>query len=102
MSAARFEIVRTDAEQPWHARFRASNGKVQFVSENYTRRSRALAAIANLARTFSPTEQVWISTTRQGRSVSSEIRYGVTPPTDTYTTARRLEVRDIDAREATS
>ena len=23
---SRFEIVRTDAEQPWHARFRADNG----------------------------------------------------------------------------
>ena len=44
--SARFEVVRTDAEQPWHARFRASNGKVVWVTENYARRNGALNAIA--------------------------------------------------------
>lgn len=45
MSAARFEIVRTDAPQPWHARFRAANGRIVWTTENYSRRGRAVAAV---------------------------------------------------------
>jgi uncharacterized protein YegP (UPF0339 family) len=44
--APRFEVVRTDAEQPWHARIVAANGKILFSSENYGRRRDALAAVA--------------------------------------------------------
>lgn len=47
--SARFEIVRTDAAQPWHARFRAANGRVVWTTENYARRSSALSAIDLLA-----------------------------------------------------
>lgn len=49
--SARFEIVRTDADQPWHARFRAWNGRIQWSTENYTRRrgaERAVLSICNM------------------------------------------------------
>lgn len=36
--SARWEIVRSDAEQPWHARFVAANGRILFSTENYTRK----------------------------------------------------------------
>lgn len=45
MSAPRFEIVRTDAAQPWHARFRAANGRVVWTTENYARWSAASRAV---------------------------------------------------------
>lgn len=46
--SARFEIVRTDAAQPWHARFVAANGRIVWTTENYTRKGTADAAIAAL------------------------------------------------------
>lgn len=49
---AHWEIVRTDAEQPWHIRFRAGNGKVVVSSENYSRRDSAMKAIVSLATAF--------------------------------------------------
>jgi uncharacterized protein YegP (UPF0339 family) len=52
MNAARFEIVRTDAPQPWHARVIAGNGKKRWVTENYTHRRAAVAAIDGLAAIF--------------------------------------------------
>lgn len=42
---ARFEIVRTNAKQPWHARLVAANGRILFTSENYARRRSALAVV---------------------------------------------------------
>ena len=39
-----WQIVRTDAAQPWHARL-VSNYRTIMVSENYTRRRGALRAI---------------------------------------------------------
>lgn len=44
----RFEIVRTNAEQPWHARFRAANGRVVWVTETYTRRRAAVEAVLTI------------------------------------------------------
>jgi uncharacterized protein YegP (UPF0339 family) len=43
--SARFEVVRTDAEQPWHARFIAANGRIVWTTENYGRRRDAVAAV---------------------------------------------------------
>lgn len=46
MKKPRFELVRTDAAQPWMARYRAANGpEVWRTSENYTQRRGALNAI---------------------------------------------------------
>jgi uncharacterized protein YegP (UPF0339 family) len=39
----RFEIVRTDAG--WHARFRASNGRIVWTTETYQGNRRAVHAI---------------------------------------------------------
>lgn len=51
----RFEIVRTDAGH--HARLRAGNGEVVWVTEVYTRRAPAQNAVGVLARVFrSPTD----------------------------------------------
>lgn len=47
-----FEIVRTGAEQPWHVRLVASNGKIIMSSETYTRRRRAESAVAVAAEVF--------------------------------------------------
>ncbi len=46
----RFEIVRTHAG--WHARFRASNGRILMSSEVYTRRRAAVSAVELVARTL--------------------------------------------------
>jgi uncharacterized protein YegP (UPF0339 family) len=51
--SARFEVVRTDVEQPWHARFTAGNGEeVWRSSENYTTKGHARSAILVLAMAF--------------------------------------------------
>lgn len=47
---ARFELVRSDAPQPWHCRFRAANGRVLLSSENYVHKAGALNAVRSLAR----------------------------------------------------
>lgn len=96
-----FEIVRTDAAQPWHARFKADNGKIQFSSENYSRRFTALTAIAGIARSFSPTDQVWVSTEQHGKARKSEVRFGG-PGHESYVTAHRVEIRDVDERQVKS
>lgn len=57
--SARFEIVRTNAAQPWHARFVAANGRVVWVTENYHRRKAALNAIASIQ---SPQYEGWLGT----------------------------------------
>lgn len=44
MAEPRFEVVRSN--HGWHARFRASNGRVVWWTETYTRRRAALAAVA--------------------------------------------------------
>ncbi len=41
--SARFEIVRSDAG--WHARLRAGNGRIVWVTESLTRRRAAVAAV---------------------------------------------------------
>lgn len=66
----RWEIVRTDAG--FHARFRASNGRVIVSSEVYGRRTAAAHAIKVVAREFGVP---WVRLT--------------------------TEVRDIDEREVT-
>lgn len=43
--AARFEVVRTNAAQPWHGRFVAGNGRIVWTTETYTRRGRVMDAI---------------------------------------------------------
>lgn len=48
---AHFEIIRTDAEQPWHARL-IVNGHKTWVTENLTRKVGAERAILSAARTF--------------------------------------------------
>jgi uncharacterized protein YegP (UPF0339 family) len=47
--SARFEVVRGDSG--WWARFRAGNGRVIWVTETYTRRRAAVAALHQIALT---------------------------------------------------
>lgn len=91
-----FEIVRTDAEQPWHARFRASNGRIMWTTETYTRRGAALNAIGALVDAF---PGVWIDTgwiddktLQRGTAVVQRI--------DSWNKrdGRVLEIRDVDER----
>lgn len=51
----RFEIVQSDAEQPWHARSISGNGEKVLWSENYSERRAALEAIRITAQLFSVT-----------------------------------------------
>lgn len=50
--SARFEIVRSDAPEPWHARFIAANGRIVWTTEQYSRSSGARNAIASIADVF--------------------------------------------------
>lgn len=49
--SAHFEIVRTDADQPWHARL-IVNAEITWRTENLTRKVGAERAILSLARIF--------------------------------------------------
>lgn len=45
--SARFEVVRSDAEQPWHARLRV-NGEITWWTEQYARKVGAERAVRSL------------------------------------------------------
>lgn len=45
---ARFEIVRTHADQPWHVRYRDDNNEIVWSTENYLNRTSAKNAIDTL------------------------------------------------------
>lgn len=83
MSAPRFEIVRTDAPQQWHARFVAANGKVVWTTENYARRNGALKAIGSLAQALN----AWLAEDWVRLGAPSHIR---------------REIRDVDERTPAS
>ena len=83
MSAPRFEVVRTDADEPWHARSRAGNGEVVLWSETYTERRAALEAIRITAQLFSVTPAYF--------DVTDGVFY-------LYAGGMRVEVRDVDER----
>lgn len=77
-----FEIVRTDAEQPFHARLQARNGELTWSTENYTDLESANAAIGYLASLFSPTAkatvyadhvQVWLDQAELGQKLAVQI-----------------------------
>lgn len=88
--SARFEIVRTDAVVPWHARLRAANGKILFTSENYWRRRDALTAVvaafeaAGVRMDRPPTPDI-----AAGRYVGHPVFSN---------TAVSFEIRDVDER----
>lgn len=45
--SARFEVVRSDAAQPWHARLRV-NGEITWTTEQHTRKISAERAVRSL------------------------------------------------------
>lgn len=93
MSGRRFEVVHTDAAQPFFVREIASNGKQTFkTSENYASNQGAHAALVSHIRCLHPVIRVWFSTGTGG----PELRVGM--PEDTYATAHRIEVRTVDER----
>lgn len=98
MSAVRFEIVRTDAEQPWHARFVAANGRVVWTTESYTRRKSALNAICVLVDGFG---RGWVGEDYV-EGADGEWRYvdAVIHRVDHWEKrdARLIEIRDVDER----
>lgn len=47
-----FQIVRSDAPQPWHLRVKAGNGKIEAHSENYADPRGPEVAIAAIAECF--------------------------------------------------
>jgi len=58
--SARFEVVRTDAEQPWHARFIAENNEPVWSTENLVHREDAVAAVHILSTYLQRHEQAEI------------------------------------------
>lgn len=52
MRRPRFELVRSDAAQPWHARFRAANGRIVFSTEQYARQGAAENAVRLMMTTI--------------------------------------------------
>lgn len=97
MKKPKFEIVHTDAG--WHSRLRAGNGRIVWNTEVYTTRRTAAFAIDTIARMFSPTSQVWLSTVRIGSSVSTDLRYG-SEGHSMWSNAHKVPVRDVDERTA--
>ena len=77
----RFEIVRTDAAQPWHARYRAANGRIVWTTETYARRDGAVNALWSLVLPLD---------SRVTAVGVRSIHYAVPP----------VEVRDVDERVA--
>lgn len=62
----RIEIVRSDAEQPFHVRIVAANNRTLFSSENYSRRDSAMKAIVSLATAFGALDQNgWVDSIRE-------------------------------------
>lgn len=82
---ARFELVQTDADQPWHTRFIASNGEPIWTTENYASHQDAIHAIELI--TGSPVRD----------------RLGLREVAVVYTLAPEglLEVRLVDERDKT-
>lgn len=75
MTSARFEIVRTDAVQPWHARFRAANGRIVWTTENYRRRNAAHDALFHFGRFMYADSTPWPLALLTQRYGSIEVRY---------------------------
>lgn len=97
--SARFEIVRTNAPQPWHARYIAPNGRTLWTTETYTRRGSALNAISSVVEAFG---DCWIATwwypTRKAMGIAVVYRRDSWNKTD----GLRLEIRDADERPGTT
>lgn len=92
---SRFEIVRSDAEQPWHARFIADNGRTVWTTENYNRRRNALNAIRAMVDPFLG---CWLDTdVDDGRTVDAVV-HRVDPWNKRDATL--IEIRDVDERGA--
>ncbi len=84
----RFEIVRSDAG--WHARFRAANGRIVWVTESYSRERAARAAIRALLEPF------------YGYFIDNGTAIGSLSSRDSWNKVDRavLEVRHVDERTA--
>lgn len=85
-----FEVVQTDAEQPWHLRLVGSNGEPVMVSENYTDPRTAENAIAVAAEAFGvtiPRDPEWVGVTELVGYRSNGARVYV-------------QVRHVDERDA--
>lgn len=83
-----FEIVRTDADQPWHLRRRAANGELTFATENLTGKAAAEKNLLGLAADFWTEPALWTSPL-DGKVylIDRGAQHG-----------RRVEVRYIDER----
>ena len=95
--SARFEIVRTDAPQPWHARFVASNGRIVWTTETYARRGSALNAIRSF---MEPQSAGWIDLWwYEDRGAHGD---AVVYRRDSWnkTDGLLIEIRDVDERGA--
>lgn len=91
---SRFEIVQTDAEQPWHARLLGNNGETVMHTENYAKRDAAASAVAVAAEAFGITMS---RPPEQGDPETQGIGLlGEAPSGHVYC----FDVRDVDERAA--
>ena len=75
----RFEVVHSDAG--FHARFRASNGRIVWFTESYKRRRNAFMAVTSIAKPYFRPHHLW-------EHAAWHVTEGL------------LEVRDVDERTA--
>lgn len=96
------EIVRTEADQPWHVRIRADNGEPTWSTENYTTLQSALDAIELLGRTFSPIGLASESAGLAGRLVQGQAARYLTVWYDSDELGAKvtIPVRYVDERPA--
>jgi uncharacterized protein YegP (UPF0339 family) len=97
---ARFEIVRTDAPQPWHARFIAANGRKVWTTENYASKTTALNAIRSFIEPMIGcwVEESWYYKDRPNAPlrVAPAVVYRKSPWEKSN--GLRLEIRIVDER----
>lgn len=89
------QIVRTDAEQPFHLRFVGDNGEPIASSENYAQRSTAVDAIGVVAGAFGITMSRPVEENTDPEVAELGV-FGETPEGVVHV----YPIRDVDEREA--
>lgn len=92
-TSMKIEIVQGDAAQAWHARIRGANGEIVATTEQYFRRSSAIAAVAVMAETFGA-KGAW---TVEGPPGNALLVFR--SPTSTLNTALARRLRDAATSE---
>ena len=92
--APTYEIVRTDAG--WHVRFRASNRRIIWTTEVYTRRANAVVAIESINAIHS----CWIEPYAEYDHTADKWHPGLVRRVDSWNKTDKViaRIRDVDER----